>query len=142
MPNIDSVLSFFPLRAASLADFVEIVKTEKCTEVVINPFVDVLNGSYFSGSSGTIGDPWFVLGCQLEFVSRLPSGRKLVCRECQFRQFGTTLGEEAAPERHKLDIRLRLIAEQKAGELRSRLPGIVVHELGRDNQPMSEADYE
>ncbi|MFA7253148.1 MAG: hypothetical protein WC107_01170 [Patescibacteria group bacterium] len=116
------VLSLFPLKAKSLAELAEILKSQGCKkELLISPNLTAKNRSE-TGAVGMIATFQYIL----DYTALTTKGRKVKFRECLFERFGSARGFSDSEERRNAAIKHFLHGEKRVEELQEALPGIQI----------------
>jgi hypothetical protein len=132
----DFLKRFFPVRAKTFDEFVEITQREGCQQIAVEPKQTAKNAAE-TYSVGMIADWQHVL----LHTATTTHGQKVTFLEFLFERTGSDSGIGDAEERRDAAIRHFLLAEKKVKELATKLPCDHVDLLG-PNGVMNSKDYQ
>ena len=128
----DFIKNLFPIKARSIEKFVDIVKRERCRDIVVRP--DRVN-------IGTGQFEYFVI-----FKAKTNTGRNIYYNNICFKHKNNYHWFFDAEKEWKAAIQVYLIAEKKLEDLKIKLPGVtailVRPEPGHRNRHMDKAMYD
>ena len=134
--TFDFIKKYFPTKADSLDEFMEVVEREGGVFVIAEPRIKEKNGA-FSATVGTIANYEY----STRFQSETPTGRPIIFDEVYGSRFGSERGFADAVDRGLYALKGVLTADDRLQKVRQRLPNIETN-LGGARGIMDEATHQ
>lgn len=122
---LNFIKKYFPIKADSLDEFIEVVQREGGVSVIAKPRIKAKNGVFtqgFGGIVGIIADYEYSTRLQAETLTRRP----IVFDEVHGSRFGSEYGFADSQDRTLYALRGLLTADNRLQRVRQRLPNVEI----------------
>jgi hypothetical protein len=119
------IKKYFPIKADSLEEFMEVVKRECGGYVNAKPRITAKNGT-FTAAVGTIANYEY----STQFQSKTSTGRPIIFDEVYSSRFGSEYGFADAEKRGLYALKGILTADDRLQKIRQKLPNLEISLVG------------